>query len=205
MRPLLFCFALTVIVWCPIVVAPANAQAAGTTLELQIGAQFSTRPLLSERSLHVQRSPGASVGLLVYSNMERLIGLRVHADFAMNALQTRVDGNDGTLALQEYVFGIDAAPRFARIEVRNIEARLYAGAAVRDIGGGGDMLVLQSLDASHVAGHFSSPATHVVGRAGVFARRIKPALLRLDVGYQVARFGGNMQYDVLIRIGVGGY
>jgi hypothetical protein len=161
--------------------------------------------MLGERTAHVQRSPGVSIGLLVYSYLENPVGFRVRADFAVGQMQTSTPGYQHTEMLKDLSVGLDAAPRIARISVKDFEARFYVGVALRAIIDGADDVTLAAQ--SGVVDPRDLPSGNtvgVVGRAGWFIRRpSRGAPLSIDLGYQIGDVGGFVQHDLQFRIGMG--
>jgi hypothetical protein len=185
----------------------ARAQVQYGAFELQMGVYVPTTPMLREQSAHVQRSPGGSIGLLVYSYLENPVGFRVRSDFAFGKMQTSSSGFQHTEMLKDLSVGLDAVPRFARIGVKGLEARLYVGAGLRVIiDGADDVTIVEGTGVFNALDLPSGNTVGLVGRAGWFIRRpTRGVLLSLDLAYQIGDVSGFVQHDLQFRIGLGSY
>lgn len=182
-----------------------QAQTPYGNFEVQLGAVFPANPLLSERSAHVQRSPGGSIGFLLYSTLDDVVGLRFRGELGFHFVETAVPFSRSRESRKEYAVGVDAIPRFTRVVVRDLEARFYAGVGARLVPDFGDDVTVLGY-----GGYFDRPpngaGAGATARAGWFFRRASQAsLLRFDLSYQVGQMSGTLLHEVQFRVGFGSY
>jgi hypothetical protein len=188
--------------------ADISAQASYSPLEFQFGVQLPFGLLYRDQFTRIKRGPGPNFGLMLYSRPELPMLIRLRGDFAATSLAIADAQYPHSLSIKEFSLGVDAAPRIIRISVRDVEARFYAGVALRVMGSGGDdVTVLEDRPGgfpSASALPYDVGGFGAVGRAGWFVRRAsKPSPFRLDLGYQIGEVNGVIQHDLLLRVGVG--
>jgi hypothetical protein len=184
----------------------ATTQERHSPFEFQVVSRIDLGPSRSDDVVHARRSPGFGIGGALYSGLDDIVALRLHADFVVYALRVYGDYVGGADVRQDFSTGIDAAPRHLRIRMGTADARFYAGAALRlGLGGPRDFACVgdpppPAVNPCDIAMNYSFGITGVA-RAGIFILMGPRSPYRIDVAYQTAGMWGDTQHEISIRLG----